>query len=284
MQKIYIILPVHNRKHITERFINCLSIQTHKCYHLILVDDGSTDGTAEMVMSKIKNVSVITGDGNLWWAGSLQKGYEWLLSNKISGAGLILLINDDTEFDENFLKRAASYFKNIKEGVMVQSICYSRQTGKLIDRGTVVEWKNYTFRAARAGEEINCLSTRGLFFRHSDFIKTGGFYPRLIPHYASDYEFTIRAYRKGIKLVTVPEIWLKVDEETKGYTQFGDESAFEFLGRFFSKKSVLNPFARAMFIIIACPFGYILQNIFRVWLESVKIILYNCVIKYIKKK
>lgn len=284
MQKLYIILPAHNRKNVTERFINCLVSQTYQNYHLVLIDDGSTDGTAEMVASKIKNLSVVRGDGNLWWAGSLQKGYEWLAAKGVSAEDLIMLVNDDTEFMPDFLDRAVSYFKNIEGGVMVQSRCYSRQSGALIDTGTIVDWKNYTFRCAAAGEEINCLSTRGLFFRYRDFIKTGGFYPRLIPHYASDYEFTIRAYNKGIKLLTVPEIWLKVDEETRGYMEFGDEPALKFLSRFFSKKSVLNPFARTMFIIIACPIGLQPRNIFKIWFESAKIILYNCVVKYLKGK
>ncbi|MCK5537931.1 MAG: glycosyltransferase family 2 protein, partial [Bacteroidales bacterium] len=38
---IYIILPVHNRKKITEKFIKCLVKQTYQDFKLILVDDGS---------------------------------------------------------------------------------------------------------------------------------------------------------------------------------------------------------------------------------------------------
>lgn len=280
---LYIILPAHNRKNVTARFIDCLAAQTFDDYRLVLVDDGSTDGTAEMVLSKIPGAAVARGDGNLWWGGSLQKGYEWLAASGVTDDDLVMLVNDDTEFAPDFLRTAVSYFRNVRGGVMVQAVCYSRQTGRLLDSGTIVDWRNYTFRNARPGEEINCLSTRGLFFRYRDFKKVGGFYPRLLPHYASDYEFTIRAHNMGVKLLTVPEIRLTVDEETKGYTQFGDEPALKFLGRFFSKRSVLNPFYRTAFIMMSCPLRYQPRNLFKIWLESIKIILYNCVVKHFKK-
>lgn len=83
-EKIYILLPVHNRSAITEHFVNCLAAQTYRSYHLVLIDDGSTDGTADMVRAKIKEISVIKGDGNWWWAGSLQQGIDWLKKRRVS--------------------------------------------------------------------------------------------------------------------------------------------------------------------------------------------------------
>ena len=46
---LYILLPVHNRCDITREFIDCLKAQTFQDYHLVLIDDGSTDGTEQMV-------------------------------------------------------------------------------------------------------------------------------------------------------------------------------------------------------------------------------------------
>lgn len=64
--------------------------------------------------------------------------------------------------------------------------------------GVYADLKKLTFRQAKTKDEINCLSTRGLFLRVKDFKKIGGFYPKLLPHYLSDYEFTIRAYKKSL--------------------------------------------------------------------------------------
>ena len=45
---IHVITAVHNRYSITEKFADRLLAQTYKDIHLILVDDGSTDSTADM--------------------------------------------------------------------------------------------------------------------------------------------------------------------------------------------------------------------------------------------
>jgi GT2 family glycosyltransferase len=102
-ETIYILLPVHDRCEITRRFIVCLKAQTYLNYHLILIDDGSTDGTAEMVGEMIPLLTILRGKGDWWWAGSLQRGYEWLKSNsEVSSQDCVLIINDDTEFESDF--------------------------------------------------------------------------------------------------------------------------------------------------------------------------------------
>ena len=46
---IHIVTAAHNRYKITEKFVDSLCRQTYRDIHLIFVDDGSTDGTSEMV-------------------------------------------------------------------------------------------------------------------------------------------------------------------------------------------------------------------------------------------
>ena len=94
MDKIYILLPVHNRREITRKFIECLKLQTHQNYHLVLIDDGSTDGTEKIVQSQIQALTVIKGKGDWWWAGSLQQGYLWMKSQNLTSSDLVLIIND----------------------------------------------------------------------------------------------------------------------------------------------------------------------------------------------
>ena len=75
---ILIILPVHNRRATTALFIRCLRAQTYTNWHLLLIDDGPTDGTADMVRSEISKLTVLCGIGSWWWAGALHQGYRWL--------------------------------------------------------------------------------------------------------------------------------------------------------------------------------------------------------------
>lgn len=267
---IYILLPVHNRREVTRRCIECLKAQTYQYFHLILIDDGSTDGTAEMVREHISSLTVITGKGNWWWAGSLQQGYDWLKKQSIPLGALVLIINDDTEFEPDFLQNARDVMCN-REQTLLLAKCYCRDSGRLLDAGVHVNWSRFTFGQATTPKEINCLSTRGLFMRLSDFFKIGGFRPVLLPHYASDYEFTIRASRMGMQLVTDATCWLRVDVNTTGFHQLSSRSLRTMLVKIFSNRSVVNPFMWTAFILVSCPWRYKLRNIFRVWFNVLRL-------------
>ena len=53
--KASVIMPSYNRKHTIERAIDSVLSQTHANLELIIVDDGSTDGTFELVKNKYKS-------------------------------------------------------------------------------------------------------------------------------------------------------------------------------------------------------------------------------------
>lgn len=262
-EQIHILLPVHNRREITRRFIECLKNQTYRNYHLILIDDGSTDGTDEMVLNEIKPTTVIKGRGDWWWAGSLQQGYKWLKSNNIPFTDLVLMINDDTEFEPDFLEKALAALRN-RPRTFLLAQCYSRQNGQLIDAGIHVDWKKFSFEQPSTRKPINCLSTRGLFFGVEDFYAVGGLHPRLLRHYGSDYEFTIRAHRKGMSLTTDPSVKIRVDESTTGHHDVEGKTFLGALKTVFSEKSAINPLALSVFVALACPWPWKLICWYRV--------------------
>jgi len=268
METVYILLPVHNRCEITRCFVDCLTSQTYQNYHLVLIDDGSTDGTREMVSAKISALTVISGRGNWWWAGALQQGYEWLRMQELDSSDLVLIINDDTEFETDFLERAVDLCRGQRESLLLAQ-SFSRETGQLVGDGVRVDWSRLQFAAATAEEEINCLSTRGLFMSSDDFVDLGGFYPNVLPHYLSDYEFTIRAYRRGMRLWVDKDLKLWVDEQTTGFHQFDEATFREFFWKYFAKKSDANPFAWTVFIALACPWQWKLTSWMRVWYGAI---------------
>lgn len=264
---IYILLPVHNRREITRRFIECLKVQTYQRFHLILIDDGSTDGTAEMIKENICSLTIITGKGDWWWAGALQQGYNWLKKQNIPITDLALIINDDTEFETNFLQNAIESMLN-HEHTLLQAQCYSRKTRLLIDGGIHVDWQRLSYEQAVVAAQINCLSTRGLFLRVGDFFEIGGFHPKFLPHYGSDYEFTMRAYRKGMTLLTDTMLKLWFDEDATGFHILASESFFSSIFKIFSKRSPLNPLYGTAYIILTSPWQWIPLNIVRIWLMA----------------
>jgi GT2 family glycosyltransferase len=275
MEPLIILLPVHNRKEITRQFIQCLRQQTWQNYHLVLIDDGSTDGTAEMVREQIKSLTVIRGNGSLWWAGALHQGYLWLKSQNLWESTLVLIMNDDAVFDQTYLATGVKTLANLKRTLLV-SVAYGRGNSQRIDGGVFANWKCWTFDLESNLSKINCASTRGLFITLPDFIEIGGFYPKLLPHYTSDYEFTTRAHRKGFALLPDERLELLVDEKASGIFNFINVLTYrDFLRKLFSRKYSLQPIYLTSFIALACPWPWKLTNWAIVWASTLwKIIRY----------
>lgn len=261
--KVYILLPVHNRRWITEKFVDCLVAQSYSNYHLILIDDGSTDGTSEMVKAKIANLTILKGVGNWWWAGSLQQGIDWLKQNRVEDGEIVLFMNDDVTFAPGFLQNGVRLLDHIVGMLLPQAL--SEKTGSVEESGVEADLIKLTFKTAAAPERINCLPTRGLFMRMSVLRRVGDFYPKLLPHYLSDYEYTIRAFRLGVPLTTSPNLIITFDEDATGYRALDGQSFIDFLKKYFSIKSASNPIYWSTFVLLATPKLYIPWNLFKVW-------------------
>lgn len=270
-EKIHVLLPVHNRRETTRRFIECLRVQTYTNFHLILIDDGSTDGTADMVLDLIPGTTVIRGKGNWWWAGSLQQGINWLKKNQPAPDDVILLTNDDAVIDADFVQKGRNLVCH-NEDSLIQARILSLDGNETLDEGMTFDPSHLTFKPARQGGAPNCLTTNGLFMKWKHLLKIGDFHPKLLPHYLSDYEYTIRAYRRGLRLIVAPDLLLRWDRESSGYREFADESLSKFVSKFFSKKCPTNPIYWTSFALLAGRLVNIPGQIARIWWRAVRLI------------
>lgn len=269
--KVYILLPVHNRRVITEKFIDCLVAQTYSNYHLILIDDGSSDSTDEMVHAKVSKLAVIRGQGDWWWAGCLQQGIDWLKQNGVDDSEIVLFMNDDVTFAPDFLQNGVHLLDQFVGLLLPQTL--NDKTGHVDETGVEADLKKLSFKIATAPERINCLPTRGLFMRMSVLKKIGDFYPKFLPHYLSDYEFTLRAYRLGIPLTTSPNLIITSDDAATGYRALDGQSYIDFLRKYFSIKSASNPVYWTTFVLLASPKLYVPWHLIKIWTYSVGEIL-----------
>lgn len=262
---VYVITAVHNRYPITEAFVRLLCNQTYQNIQLLLVDDGSTDGTADMVKKRMPNAVILKGDGNLWWGGALHKAYIWL-KNHAEKDDYIWISNDDTWFPEDYCEKAISILES-NGNCLLTGYGVSKQSGKQVD-GAV----NFVFpecggyRTDKSEAYENCASTRSLFLKADHFIKAGGFHPVLLPHYGSDYEWTIRCCRKNkISVYCTDKLKYEVNEETTGY----HDPKVQSLKKIFSKKSMSNPFYKMSFALLAAPWG---KKMFSVWVQGTRML------------
>lgn len=250
---IYILLPVHNRREVTLQFIRCLVQQKDSNYHLVLLDDGSTDGTSEAVQKMTSQVTVLRGEGDWWWGGALQKGYDWLSQKNISRDDIVLLINDDVSFDPTFLENGRQLVSQ-NPTCQIGAWYLDRASGKLLDRGAGCDRESFRIYPAEKDEDIVFLATRGLFMRADRFIEGGGFIPEKLPHYLSDYEFTFRmAQKTQLRMMTSSLIPVYGLDDQSGTATLENKGPIQALKIIFSKRFRDNPLYISRFVLYCFP-------------------------------
>lgn len=95
MKKIAVIITSFNRRELTVKCLDALLNGAAPNHHLevYLMDDASTDGTAQAVITQFPQVNVIKGDGDLYWNRGMRKAWQVALSSE---PDFYLWLNDDT--------------------------------------------------------------------------------------------------------------------------------------------------------------------------------------------
>lgn len=275
MSLLYIILPVHNRKDLTLKFVRSLLNQSYTSYELIVVDDGSEDGTSDEVLKLLPQARIIKGKGDWWWAGSLQQGFNYIKKNARPDSS-VLIINDDVTFDKDYLETGINYLSSFPEAFVLSASYNQEIPGQLEDCGVIYDFSTDTFSACNIEKlnELNCLSTRGLFMRTKTFLKTGGFYPKLLPHYYSDYEFTIRAARKyGIQLKCFLDLKVYLNVNSTGVETLSYKNTGEYFRKAFTKRYKENPYYTFNYYCLAFPFPFNVKFAFKTVINFIKTFL-----------
>jgi GT2 family glycosyltransferase len=141
---VYAVIPVHNRRPITRQCLLCLHQQTFSNLKIIVVDDGSTDGTSEMIRAEFPEVILLHGDGNLWWTGATNMGVRYAMS-QCCKEDYILIINDDVFVHPDYVVTLFNAAEN-SPGTLVQSV-YADADNVILDGGTHINWITAKWRA-----------------------------------------------------------------------------------------------------------------------------------------
>jgi GT2 family glycosyltransferase len=102
--RVEIVTPVFNRRDETLRCLKSIerSDAGGLSLHTIIVDDGSTDGTAAAIACDFPHVEVIPTEGDLWYTAGANLGMKAALDRD---PDYVLLINNDQVFDGQCIRR-----------------------------------------------------------------------------------------------------------------------------------------------------------------------------------
>ena len=202
-----IITPVHNGESFLEDTImSVLAYANGVSYEYIVVDNGSTDGTKDIIESFGKKIKYIQEE---------QRGEGFAVNTGMkAGRGkYALVVNcDDPLFTQEIFTGISSIFQMNPKVVAIYS------DWRVIDpKGNVVKLvfpRSYSRKSLIA--ELDCLPGPGSFFKLTAAVTVGGRNPYWM--YVSDYEFWLRMSAAGdfIKRPGVYAQWRIHDQSITG--------------------------------------------------------------------
>jgi GT2 family glycosyltransferase len=151
--KIYVVIPVFNRKALTRTCLLSLQEQDNKDFEVVVVDDASTDGTSEMIRKEFPEIVLLNGDGDLWWVGSINLGIKHVL-DICQPEDYILTLNDDLVVRQNYI---STLFKatEAKPGAIIGSVETTSDESNIIKNGGYyVNWVTAKNKVLNQGKNL----------------------------------------------------------------------------------------------------------------------------------
>lgn len=128
--KLSVLMTCHNRRAKTLRCLESLELRGTSSNGIDtvvwLVDDGSTDGTAEAIKERFPEVRLISGDGQLFWCGGMRLAWQHAAQEQVDA---YLWLNDDVTLDAEAVQRMADTARENPEAIVIGS-CRCPETGE----------------------------------------------------------------------------------------------------------------------------------------------------------
>lgn len=197
-----VIIPNWNGRHLLKICLGSLQKQTYKNFEIILVDNGSIDGSVNYTKRYFPKIKIISLDKNYGFASAVNKGI------KASQSDYLVLINNDTEVNKDCLKYLVSAAKSHPEVGFVAAKMLKFHDRKIIDSCgdfiDVVGHADNIGRGKKDGQEFSrpgyiFLATGGgALFKKGVFQKVG-FFDEDFFAYFEDVDLCLRAHLVGFR-------------------------------------------------------------------------------------
>lgn len=233
---VSILVPIYNRLEITKEGLTSLNNrlkfykdngQQKVTFHIIVIDDGSSDGSSDWIRDNFPETIVLIGNGNLWWSGAMNLGAEYAISNLKSD--YILLWNDDVIGSNDYFLNLESIILEgkVQYKIIGSKIFYHGNQEKLLSTGGFfnkltgkIALSKRPFKGGERWRECDWLSGMGTLIPHEVFtIQNIWWNHEMFPQYYGDTDFCLRCRAKG-NIISISNnliLYNKIESSGIGY-------------------------------------------------------------------
>lgn len=222
--KVYAVILTWNQLQDTQECLDSLLSMDVQPDCFVVVDNGSTDNTAEVILSNYPMVSLVQSERNLGVAGGYNLGIEFALERD---ADYVLIMNNDIIVKRDFLKELLKVAQTQFQVGIVQPKIYHYYG----DRSRIwivgARWRSFPPEVKLVGTdiqddesfkditELEFVPSCALLISRPALEKAGIFDPNYF-FYFDDWDFSIRIRQAGFKIYFAPQakMWHKVSEST----------------------------------------------------------------------
>lgn len=240
MKSIAILMTVFNRRDTTLRCLRELESQNFErdkySVQVFLTDDGCTDGTPEAVRESFPNVTIIKGNGSLFWNRGMYSAWKEAAKSDFD---YYMWLNDDTFLSRDAIKRLLKESDGYNnEAIVVGSTCAVGNPDKITYGGWHRMRLITDLSKPQPCDEINgnivliprfvynILGTNDPYFHHA----------------AGDIDYGLRAKEAGVKSFTGVGVFGECDLHERPTVWMDSSQPFKKRWKNFLSPTGNNPF------------------------------------------
>jgi len=208
--KVSIIVLNWNNFKDTKECLESLEKISYPNHEIIIVDNGSADGSGERIQKEFPNHIYIYNDSNLGFTGGNNVGMKYAVKR---GTDYIFFINNDMIVDKGFLEPLVQAMRNEGAGLVGPATYHYFQREKIYSAGAHLNFWKTKIKGHKFTEEFREVDILGGSFliKKQVIDKIGYFYePYFLNFEELDYCFQTR--KAGFKIFCEPKskIWHKI--------------------------------------------------------------------------
>jgi GT2 family glycosyltransferase/glycosyltransferase involved in cell wall biosynthesis len=212
-QSASVVIPNWNGRDLLEKYLPplILAMRGHPENEIIVVDNGSTDGSAELVRARFPEVRLLALPENLGFGGGSNAGFRAARND------IVVLLNSDMRVAEDFLAPLLEGFSHPDVFAVSCQIFFSDPARRREETGlTQGSWSGGMLRVRHREDPsvsrlFPCFYGGGgsCAFDRRKFLELGGFDELFHPFYLEDTDLGYRAWKRGWKVFYQPasHVW-----------------------------------------------------------------------------